>query len=83
MFARLFPYKLFLRSSFREMGRNTYSLEVQAEHKVVSVSVPENVTVDVAGNRNLASNVLQVWHCKHSNTQVSFAFIHLFISIVI
>ncbi|XP_023519336.1 uncharacterized protein LOC111782764 isoform X2 [Cucurbita pepo subsp. pepo] len=48
--------------SFREMGRNTYSLEVQAEHKVVSVSVPENVTVDVAGNRNLASNVLQVWH---------------------
>ena len=64
----LFPYKFFLWSSFREMGRNIYSVEVQAEDEVVSVSVPENVTADVAGNHNLASNVLQMWHCKHSNT---------------
>ncbi|KGN64322.1 uncharacterized protein LOC101203522 isoform X2 [Cucumis sativus] len=48
--------------SFREMGRNIYSVEVQAEDEVVSVSVPENVTADVAGNHNLASNVLQMWH---------------------
>lgn len=48
--------------SFHEMGRNTYSVEVQAEDEVISISVPENVTADVAGNRNLPSNVLQVWH---------------------
>ncbi|XP_038894141.1 uncharacterized protein LOC120082862 isoform X2 [Benincasa hispida] len=48
--------------SFREMGRNIYSVEVQAEDEIISVSVPENVTTDVAGNHNLPSNILQVWH---------------------
>lgn len=60
------------------MGRNVYSVEVQAEDKVISVSVPENVTMDVAGNHNLASNVLQVWHCEHSNILVCIILINLF-----
>lgn len=60
------------------MGRNTYSVEVQAEDEVISISVPENVTADVAGNRNLPSNVLQVWHCKHSNTCICVIGINLF-----
>lgn len=41
-------------------------MELQADHDIVSVNVPENVTEDVAGNKNLASNVLQVRHCKDS-----------------
>lgn len=31
---------------------------------IVSIGVPENITKDVAGNGNLASNILQVKHCK-------------------
>ncbi|XP_023541254.1 uncharacterized protein LOC111801476 isoform X1 [Cucurbita pepo subsp. pepo] len=48
--------------SFSKTGRSVYSVEVRAEDEVVFVSVPENVTVDVAGNHNVASNILQVWH---------------------
>jgi len=39
-------------------------VELLADDGLVFVSVPENVTRDVAGNKNLASNFLQVRHCK-------------------
>ncbi|KAF3436998.1 hypothetical protein FNV43_RR19751 [Rhamnella rubrinervis] len=48
--------------SFHEINRSTYTLEIQATSDTVSINVPENVTSDVAGNKNLASNVLQVRH---------------------
>uniref|UniRef100_A0A7N0SVN3 Bacterial Ig-like domain-containing protein n=1 Tax=Kalanchoe fedtschenkoi TaxID=63787 RepID=A0A7N0SVN3_KALFE len=48
--------------SFREISWNSYSAEIRAEHDIVSVSIPENVTGDVAGNRNVPSNILQIRH---------------------
>lgn len=41
-----------------------YTVNIEAINDIVSVNVPENVSGDVAGNKNLASNVLQVSHCK-------------------
>ncbi|XP_002966003.2 uncharacterized protein LOC9652023 isoform X1 [Selaginella moellendorffii] len=51
-------------SSFKELSEATYFLEVAItrEDDVVSVFVPENATTDVAGNTNLASNLLRVRH---------------------
>ncbi|XP_057951479.1 uncharacterized protein LOC131146135 isoform X2 [Malania oleifera] len=48
--------------SFSEVSRSMYAVEIQADDDTVSVNVPENITRDIAGNKNLASNVLQVWH---------------------
>lgn len=48
--------------SFEEISRNLYIAIIQAYEGLISVSVPENVTADVAGNPNLASNVIQVRH---------------------
>ncbi|GAB4845770.1 hypothetical protein Ancab_039179 [Ancistrocladus abbreviatus] len=50
--------------SFRELSRMAYVIEIQiqANNDTVYISVPENVTTDVAGNKNLASNVLEVRH---------------------
>ncbi|XP_062116214.1 uncharacterized protein LOC133830289 isoform X2 [Humulus lupulus] len=48
--------------SFHEISRSTYIVDIQARADVVSVNVPENVTKDVAGNKNLGSNVLEVRH---------------------
>ncbi|KAM5572001.1 hypothetical protein ABKV19_012200 [Rosa sericea] len=48
--------------SFREISRSMYTVNIEAINDIVSVNVPENVTGDVAGNKNLASNVLQVSH---------------------
>ncbi|XP_042498422.1 uncharacterized protein LOC122076880 [Macadamia integrifolia] len=48
--------------SFREISRSTYAVEIYATDKSVSIHVPENITADVAGNRNLESNTLQVRH---------------------
>jgi hypothetical protein len=61
-----FSMKILPFFSFREISRSLYAVELQADHDIVSVNVPENVTEDVAGNKNLASNVLQVRHCKDS-----------------
>ena len=52
-------------SSFHEISRSIYAAEIRADDDVVSVNVPENVTGDVAGNKNLASNILRVRHCKN------------------
>ncbi|KAK2663734.1 hypothetical protein Ddye_002308 [Dipteronia dyeriana] len=48
--------------SFHEISRSIYITEIKADNDIVSVNVPENVTEDVAGNKNLPSNVLQVRH---------------------
>ncbi|KAE8709627.1 hypothetical protein F3Y22_tig00110328pilonHSYRG00010 [Hibiscus syriacus] len=47
--------------TFHETSGSIYAAEIRADDDVVSVSVPENVTGDVAGNKNLASNVLRVF----------------------
>ncbi|XP_010251177.1 PREDICTED: uncharacterized protein LOC104593155 isoform X2 [Nelumbo nucifera] len=48
--------------SFLEISRSIYTADINADDKIVSINVPENITGDVAGNKNLASNVLQVRH---------------------
>ncbi|GAA0161748.1 hypothetical protein LIER_17992 [Lithospermum erythrorhizon] len=48
--------------SFRELSRSVYTVAVQADGENIMVSIPENVTSDIAGNQNLASNTLQVKH---------------------
>ncbi|XP_075660429.1 uncharacterized protein LOC142630329 isoform X1 [Castanea sativa] len=48
--------------SFRDISKSTYAVEIKADQDIVAVYVPENVTGDVAGNKNLPSNVLQVRH---------------------
>ncbi|KAL5059272.1 hypothetical protein RYX36_030876 [Vicia faba] len=53
---------LLKRQVFHKLRWSTYILELQADDDLVFVSVPENVTRDVSGNKNLASNVLQVRH---------------------
>ncbi|WVZ21431.1 hypothetical protein V8G54_008753 [Vigna mungo] len=45
---------------FHEIRRDMYMVELLADDGLVFVSVHENVTRDVAGNKNLASNFLQV-----------------------
>ncbi|MCH83742.1 hypothetical protein A2U01_0004568, partial [Trifolium medium] len=47
---------------FHKLKWSTYIVELQADDDLVFVSIPENVTHDIAGNKNLASNVLQVRH---------------------
>ncbi|KAF9624515.1 hypothetical protein IFM89_011628 [Coptis chinensis] len=47
---------------FLEMSRSIYMVHIRATDTIVSVNVPENITRDVAGNKNLASNILQVRH---------------------
>lgn len=56
---------LFMKYSFQEISRSTYMTEIEAVHDIVSISIPENVTGDVAGNKNFPSNVLEVRHCKY------------------
>lgn len=51
-------------SSFHQISRSTYILGIQASDNSITVHVPENVTGDVSGNKNLASNFLQLRHCK-------------------
>ncbi|KOM40435.1 hypothetical protein LR48_Vigan04g063300 [Vigna angularis] len=49
-----------LLKSFHEIRRDIYMVELLADDGLVFVGVHENVTRDVAGNKNLASNFLQV-----------------------
>lgn len=50
--------------SFKEIDKSTYTLEVKAmDDKLVTVTVPENQSSDIAGNYNLASSSIQVRHC--------------------
>ncbi|XP_039057965.1 uncharacterized protein LOC120201425 isoform X1 [Hibiscus syriacus] len=65
--------------SFHEISRSIYAAEILADDDVVSVSVPENVTGDVAGNKNLASNVLRV---RHYTIPVISSVISIFVTAV-
>ncbi|KAL4325881.1 hypothetical protein GQ457_11G033370 [Hibiscus cannabinus] len=65
--------------SFHEISRSIYSAEIRADDDVVSISVPENVTGDVAGNKNLASNVLRV---RHYTIPVISSVISIFVTAV-
>lgn len=60
-----------MESSFHEISRTKYVAQIQADNDIVSVIVPQNATADVAGNKNLASNVLQVRHCKDLGSLLS------------
>ena len=60
------PMIIIIIFSFHDISKSTYAVEIKADNDIVSVYVPENVTGDVAGNKNLPSNVLQVRHCKDS-----------------
>ncbi|KVI06308.1 uncharacterized protein LOC112509183 [Cynara cardunculus var. scolymus] len=51
-----------MMKGFREISKSIYSLEIQPTEDTVFVHVPENVTTDVAGNKNLASNTLKLLH---------------------
>eukprot|EP01018_Ginkgo_biloba_P009481 Gb_04485 [translate_table: standard] len=48
--------------SFREVTRSAYIMELTADNDIISIEVPENRTADIAGNLNMASNLLQVRH---------------------
>ncbi|XP_020098257.1 uncharacterized protein LOC109717023 [Ananas comosus] len=48
--------------SFHEASKSIYAVQIHARDKLISVEVAENATQDVAGNKNLASNLLQVRH---------------------
>ncbi|XP_057804502.1 uncharacterized protein LOC131019899 isoform X2 [Salvia miltiorrhiza] len=48
--------------SFQEVSRRSYTAHIRAETDAISIYVPENVTSDVSGNGNGASNTLQVRH---------------------
>ncbi|THU55782.1 hypothetical protein C4D60_Mb11t10200 [Musa balbisiana] len=52
--------------SFHEIRKSTYIIEIHGNGSVISVEVPENKTTDIAGNKNLASNLLQVNHYSTS-----------------
>lgn len=53
-------------NSFIEVTRRIYTAHIRADTDVISIYIPENVTSDVSGNGNGASNTLQVRHCKDS-----------------
>ncbi|EPS71402.1 hypothetical protein M569_03352 [Genlisea aurea] len=62
--------------SFSETSRSSYVVHVEVNGDIVSVSIPENVTRDVSGNRNEASNTLQLKHYsvpRESSVISSFA----------
>ncbi|CAN8278206.1 unnamed protein product [Cochlearia groenlandica] len=48
--------------SFDELSGSIYIVYIKANTSTISVKIPENVTQDVAGNKNLASNILEVKH---------------------
>lgn len=47
---------------FQTLSWSMYALDVETDDGSMSITIPENVTNDVSGNGNLASNTLQVWH---------------------
>ncbi|RZC72015.1 hypothetical protein C5167_035206 [Papaver somniferum] len=49
-------------NNFRAISQSVYSVDIHADENLVSICVLENTTRDVAGNSNLASNMLYVRH---------------------
>lgn len=60
----LFGFFLNSYFSFKVMSRSIYITHIQADTDVISVTILQNVTTDVSGNKNTASNILQVRRCK-------------------
>ncbi|XP_073016548.1 uncharacterized protein [Primulina eburnea] len=48
--------------SFQEMTKSIYAVHVHALADSISVYIPENITTDVSGNKNRASNTLLIRH---------------------
>lgn len=48
--------------SFSVISRSIYKMEIHANNNFVSIQVPENATVDIAGNKNTASDFLHLRH---------------------
>ncbi|CAN6453168.1 unnamed protein product [Victoria cruziana] len=53
-------------SRFNVISWSSYSIDIHADGPIVEVEIPESITGDVAGNKNLASNLLQIMHCLYS-----------------
>ncbi|XP_049936469.1 uncharacterized protein LOC116264164 isoform X2 [Nymphaea colorata] len=51
---------------FNIISWSLYSIDIHADASIMRVEIPESITGDVAGNKNLASNLLQVMHCLYS-----------------
>ncbi|CAL9127599.1 unnamed protein product, partial [Musa acuminata var. zebrina] len=60
--------------SFHEITMSIYIIEINGNDSLISVEVPENKTVDIAGNKNLQSNILQL---KHYTTPTISSFVSL------
>jgi hypothetical protein len=59
--------------SFREIAKTTYALVVYAmDSSTVGISVAEDQTLNVAGNSNVASSVLQIKHCESTSFTTLF-----------
>ena len=70
-----FPMIIIAIFSFKEISSRIYAIEIKAENDsiyCVSVFVLENVIGDVAGNKNLHSNDLQLCPCKDSYSCLLF-----------
>lgn len=48
--------------SFQEVSKKLYVVETKPINSIISITIPENITQDIAGNRNTASNTLQIRH---------------------
>ncbi|XP_020537408.1 uncharacterized protein LOC105640359 isoform X2 [Jatropha curcas] len=61
--------------SFQEISRSKYIAQIHADDEIISINIPANITGDVAGNKNLPSNTLQVRHyCVPTISSVTSAF---------
>lgn len=64
LIASLLVFSMFCR--FKEISKALYSLTIlDVSQDMVSVMVPEGKAKDIAGNLNLASDQLEVRHCRH------------------
>lgn len=60
---------------FKELSKALYSLTIQdLSQNMVSVMVPEGKVKDIAGNLNLASDQLEVRHCRHPSSSSGWSF---------
>lgn len=60
--------------SFHEVSRDYYVANIKATGHTIYISILENVTLDVAGNKNLPSNVLQVRHYSMPVVSIVFGY---------
>ncbi|CAG7869805.1 uncharacterized protein LOC103873166 isoform X1 [Brassica rapa] len=68
--------------SFEELSGSIYIVYVKANTSTISVKIPENVTQDVAGNKNLESNILEVTHYSVSVMSSVISWISTYIFLV-